>query len=48
MTLFNDEFYIVIDENVIEGHISCSARPESMMCGPLSGVPKNSGIACEI
>jgi hypothetical protein len=22
--LFNNEFYIVIDENVIESHISCS------------------------
>jgi hypothetical protein len=24
MMLFNDEFHIVIDKNVTEGHISCS------------------------
>jgi hypothetical protein len=27
--LFNDEFHIVINENVIEGHISCSEGKEA-------------------
>jgi hypothetical protein len=31
MTLFNDEFHIVIDQNIIEHHISCSESIDHLL-----------------
>jgi hypothetical protein len=43
--LFNDKFHIVIDENVIEGHISCSDIGLVMTYVILGGRSKNQSLA---